>query len=31
MKYAYPAVFFEEDGKISAVFPDLGNLAATSC
>lgn len=27
MNYVYPAVFYEEDGKISAVFPDLGNLA----
>ena len=23
----YPAVFYEEEGKISAIFPDLGNLA----
>lgn len=27
MDYIYPAVFYEEDGKISVVFPDLGNLA----
>lgn len=23
----YPAVFYEEEGKISVIFPDLGNLA----
>lgn len=28
MDCVYPAVFYEEDGKISVVFPDLGNLAA---
>ena len=27
MNYVYPAVFYEEEGKISVVFPDLGNLA----
>jgi len=27
MYYVYPAVFYEEDGKISVLFPDLGNLA----
>ena len=27
MNYVYPAVFYEEEGKISAIFPDLGNLA----
>ncbi len=27
MNYVYPAVFYEEDGKISVIFPDLGNLA----
>lgn len=27
MNYVYPAVFYEEDGKISVVFPDLDNLA----
>ena len=27
MNYVYPAVFYEEEGKISVIFPDLGNLA----
>ena len=27
MNYVYPAVFYEEEGKISVLFPDLGNLA----
>jgi antitoxin HicB len=27
VNYVYPAVFYEEEGKISVVFPDLGNLA----
>jgi len=27
MNYVYPAVFYEEEGKMSVVFPDLGNLA----
>ncbi len=27
MNYVYPAVFYEEDGKTSVIFPDLGNLA----
>lgn len=27
MNYVYPAVFYEEEGKISVMFPDLGNLA----
>ena len=27
MNYLYPAVFYEEEGKISVLFPDLGNLA----
>ena len=27
MNYVYPAVFYEEEGKISAIFTDLGNLA----
>ena len=27
MNYVYPAVFYEEDDKISVIFPDLGNLA----
>ncbi len=27
MNYVYPAVFYEEDGKISVIFPDLENLA----
>ena len=27
MNYVYPAVFYEEEGKISVVFPDWGNLA----
>ncbi len=27
MNYVYPAIFYEEDGKISVIFPDLGNLA----
>ena len=27
MNYVYPAVFYEEDGKISVIFPDLGGLA----
>ena len=27
MNYVYPAVFYEEEGKISAIFPDLVNLA----
>lgn len=27
MNYVYPAVFYEEGGKISVIFPDLGNLA----
>lgn len=27
MNYVYPAVFYEEESKISVVFPDLGNLA----
>jgi len=27
MNYVYPAVFYEEDDKISVLFPDLGNLA----
>ena len=26
MNYVYPAVFYEEEGKISVIFPDLGNL-----
>ena len=26
MNYVYPAVFYEEEGKISVLFPDLGNL-----
>ena len=25
MNYVYPAVFYEEEGKISVIFPDLGN------
>ncbi|NBI88474.1 HicB family protein, partial [Lachnospiraceae bacterium] len=24
MNYVYPAVFYEEEGKISVIFPDLG-------
>ena len=27
MNYVYPAIFYEEEGKISVIFPDLGNLA----
>ncbi len=27
MNYVYPAVFYEEEGKISVLFPDLGDLA----
>lgn len=27
MNYVYPAVFYEEEGSISVIFPDLGNLA----
>ena len=27
MNYVYPAVFYEEEGKISVILPDLGNLA----
>ncbi len=27
MNYVYPAVFYEEEGKISILLPDLGNLA----
>ncbi len=27
MNYVYPAIFYEEEGKISVLFPDLGNLA----
>ena len=27
MNYVYPAVFYDEEGKISVIFPDLGNLA----
>ena len=27
MNYVYPAIFYEEDGKISVLFPDLENLA----
>ena len=27
MNYVYPAVFYEEEGKISVIFPDLGNMA----
>ena len=27
MNYVYPAVFYEEEGGISVIFPDLGNLA----
>ena len=27
MNYVYPAVFYEEEYKISVIFPDLGNLA----
>ena len=27
MNYVYPAVFYEEEGKVSVIFPDLGNLA----
>lgn len=27
MKYVYPAIFYEEEGKIAVIFPDLGNLA----
>lgn len=27
MNYVYSAVFYEEEGKISVIFPDLGNLA----
>lgn len=27
MNYVYPAVFYEEEDKISVIFPDLGNLA----
>lgn len=27
MNYVYPAVFYEEEGKISVIIPDLGNLA----
>lgn len=27
MNYVYPAVFYEDEGKISVIFPDLGNLA----
>ena len=27
INYVYPAVFYEEEGKISVIFPDLGNLA----
>ena len=27
VNYVYPAVFYEEEGKISVIFPDLGNLA----
>ncbi len=27
MNYVYPAVFYEEEDKISVIFPDLGGLA----
>ena len=27
MNYVHPAVFYEEEGKISVIFPDLGNLS----
>lgn len=27
MNYVYPAIFYEEECKISVIFPDLGNLA----
>lgn len=27
MNYVYPAIFYEEEGSISVIFPDLGNLA----
>lgn len=27
MNYVYPAIFYEEEGKISVIFPDLENLA----
>ena len=27
MNHVYPAVFYDEEGKISVIFPDLGNLA----
>jgi len=27
MNYVYPAIFYEEDGKISVILLDFGNLA----
>ena len=29
MNYVYPAVFYEKEGKISVIFPDLGNLTTS--